>query len=654
MPAGGATTTSAQARPTWRESLGDPLVISVIVYAVVALIASVAAYFALFSQFAYYDDEGTLLVTVKAFAGGDTLYRDVYSIYGPFYYELFGGFFAVTGLDVTTEASRSIVLILWVASSLLLGFAAHRLSGRLALGVVGTGAAFGALYVLQGEPMHPQGLCILLLAAFAFLATLGPGRRPLWLGAGAGALLAALILTKVNLGAFAVAAVALAAVLAVEGLRRRRWLVALVLLGFLALPFFVMARDLSEGWVRELVLIEMMATAAVMVSAEPFRQRHEADADDGSTTRWVLGAGVGFACVSAAILVAIFLTGPSVSDVWDGVITQAVRVRDVLITPLLFPGAAIDWALVAFAVAVLVSRLRPTFDTRASLCSGLLRGLAGLTILLTIAHIVPIGFNPTSQNPIVLPMLLAWVAAVPPRGAEEPTYKRFLRVLLPALAIGQTLQVYPVAGSQMGIAAATFVPAAVLCLDDALTELRAWSEARGVVALRRFGIVATVLAAALAVQFTVDSILRPAVTNVLAYDDRESMPFAGAGALHLSAEEVERYSRLVDLIHSHRCSTFIGYPNLDSLYLWSGIEAPPPKAPGAWINALDDESQQRVVDEMKASPRPCAIRSDEQAEAWLHGSPPPLDAPLVDYIFNDFRPVAEVDQFTFMLPKKSS
>ena len=42
--------------------------------------------------------------------------------------------------------------------------------------------------------------------------------------ASAGALLAALALTKINLGIFAVAAVALAAVLTVEPLYRRRWL----------------------------------------------------------------------------------------------------------------------------------------------------------------------------------------------------------------------------------------------------------------------------------------------------------------------------------------------------------------------------------------------------------------------------------------------
>jgi hypothetical protein len=250
--------------------------------------------------------------------------------------------------------------------------------------------------------------------------------------------------------------------------------------------------------------------------------------------------------------------------------------------------------------------------------------------------------------------LLAWVAAIPPAGGGEPTYKRFLRILLPTLAVGQTLQVYPVAGSQMGVAAVTFVPVAALCIGDCLTELRAWSAVRGTVAVRRVGIAALVVSVAFAVQFTLDSMLRPGVSNAITYRDQEPLPFKGASAMHLPPEEVDRYTRLVDLIQRHHCTNFISYPNIDSLYLWSGIEPPPPKAPGAWINALEDSQQQRVVDALEATPRPCAIRSDEQAEAWLHGNPPPLDAPLVKYVFNEFRPVAQVDQFTFMLPKGRS
>ena len=81
----------------------------------------IAAYFGIFSEFAPYDDEGTLLITLKAFVHGDALYSEIWSVYGPFYYELFGGFFKLFGLSVTTDASRTIVLVLWVGTSLLFG-----------------------------------------------------------------------------------------------------------------------------------------------------------------------------------------------------------------------------------------------------------------------------------------------------------------------------------------------------------------------------------------------------------------------------------------------------------------------------------------------------------------------------------------------------
>ena len=37
--------------------------------------------------------------------------------------------------------------------------------------------AFAALVVLVNEPMHPQGLCVLLLAGLTLLLASGPPRR---------------------------------------------------------------------------------------------------------------------------------------------------------------------------------------------------------------------------------------------------------------------------------------------------------------------------------------------------------------------------------------------------------------------------------------------------------------------------------------------
>lgn len=633
----------------WKAGLSDPAVVAIVAYALVAMGATVAAYFAIFTSFQPYDDEGTLLVTLQAFAQGDVLYRDIYSPYGPFYYELFGSLFALTGHSVTTDASRSIVVVIWVGTSFLFGFAAQRLTGRLALGITGMIAAFATLYVLVNEPMHPQVLCVFLLGAFILLATFALAQHALWVGTGAGALLAALVLTKVNLGAFAFAAMALAAVMTFAPLHRRRWLRWLVIAGVLVMPAFIAARDLNADWVRDFVTLEVLSMAAIVVAAWPLGSQSR-DGDDG-IGRWLFGAVVGFGLAFVAIMVAIVLNGSSLADVYDGVITEAMRVRNVLVLQFPSPTAAVDWAIAAVAAAVLATLLRPGAHDTPLIWPGLLRAAAGLLIWFSVARIAPIGLNPSVGNPVSLAMVLAWVAAIPPAGVQEPPSKRFLRVLLPALAVTETLQVYPVAGSQTGIAALAFVPVGALCLGDALTSLRAWSEARGSLALKRFGTVTTVITVALVAEFALDLILRPAAHNVVAYRNQQRLPFSGSSQLRLPVADVEVYARLVDLLHHYRCTDFIGYPNVNSLYLWSGIDPPPPNAPGAWINALDSEHQQRVVDELRSSPRPCAIRNDARAELWLHGSPPP-NRPLVRYVLEDFRPVASAADFQFMLPIK--
>jgi hypothetical protein len=647
------TTPAPKGASPWRRArdtvAANPGAAAIALYAVTAIAATLVAYFWIFSEFAPYDDEGTLLVTVKAFVHGDALYRDIWSVYGPFYYELFGGLFSLTGQSVTTDASRTIVIVIWVATSLLFGLAAQRLTGRLALGITGMIAAFSTLTVLANEPMHPQGLCVLLLGAFALLAVSGPTRRIGLTGGVCGALLAALLLTKVNLGIFAVAAVVVAAAVTVEPIYRRPWLRWILVAAFLALPFFVLDRDLRLGWVRELLLLEVLAATAVLVASR--RLWPTRGEGDGDALRWLLAALAGFVLAFVAIIAVILLTGPSPSDVYNGMVKDALGIRDLLTGAFpLPPGAGLDWAIAAVAVAALASRLRLSSEGKPSIWPGLLRAGAGLVILLSVAHIVPVAFNPSSANPVVIPMLLAWVVAMPPAGVSEPPYRRFLRILLPMLAIAETLQAYPVPGSQLGIAAVSFVPVGALCLADAVVELKAWSRAKGAPVLANLGLTLGVLTVALPSMFALNAIVLPAASNAVLYSDQTKLALPGAELMRLPAPTVETYTELVDLLHQHHCTTFVGYPSVNSLYLWSEIEAPQPQIPNAWMYGLNDSQQQRVVDEMRASPRPCVIRNEELAAPYLKGVPPP-DAPLVNYVLNEFRPVATVGPFEFMLPK---
>lgn len=630
----------------------NPTATAIGVYAVFSIAAIVVAYFGIFSVFAFYDDEGTLLVTLKAFVHGHALYRDIWSVYGPFYYELFGAFFKLTGLSITTDASRMIVVLVWVATSLLLGIGAQRLTGHLWLGVVAMIAAFSDLVVLAGEPMHPQGLCILLLSAFFLVAASGLGGRVTRAGAWCGVLLAALLLTKVNLGIYAIAAVVFAAAITIEPLHRRGWLRWLIFAAFLAMPLAVLNRDLNLGWVRELVLLEWLAVGAVLIASRPLWPG--GGEDDGGTLRWLLAATVGFVVAALAIIVVILITGPSPSDLYQGIIKDALEIRDVLISQFPFPAAAtLDWAIASAAAAFIATRLRQGGVGRGTIWPGLLRAAAGLTILLAVAHIVPLSFGPSATDPVVLPMLLAWVAVIPPASVDEPPYRRLLRVMLPAVAIGLTLQVYPVSGSQMGIAAAGFVPVGAICLGDAVTDLRAWSAAREGVSLQNFGLVLGVVAVALPAMFALDVLVLPGADNIVNYHDQEKLPLPGAELMRLPTPQVEAYVDVVDLLHEHDCSTFVGLPNVPSLYLWSELEAPLPTIPNAWPYALSHSQQEMAVRELRASPHPCAFKNEELAGVYLKGVPAPHE-PLVNYVEHDFRPIEKVGAFEFMVPKPSA
>jgi hypothetical protein len=625
-----------------------PTLAAVGLYGVVAAAAGIAAYLAIFTQFAGYDDEGTVLVTLKAFVHGDVLYRDVYSPYGPFYYELFGGLFALTGWAVSNDASRLIVIVVWVAASCLYGISVQRLTGRLLLGVSAMIVGFAVLLVFVNEPMHPHGLAVLLLASLTLLLAAGPFRRVGVAGAFAGALLGAVLLTKVNLGGLALAAIALAAVLTVEPLYRRPWVRWPVVVAFVVLPTILLSRELRADWVRDLIALELFATVALLIAARPLRPlRGEADL---GLSRWVLSAVLGFVGAFVAIVGCLLVTGSSLADLYDGAVVQGVKIGDVFIIPFTSPPAALDWGIAAVAASILTVRLRSTEPGSPPIWPGLLRIVAGLSVWLTIAKVAPFSLNPAG-NQIALPLVLAWVAVVPPAGIEESPYMRFLRVALPALALAETLQIYPVAGSQVGIASVSFVAVGGICLGDGLRQLHAWSAARGRLALERFGIVTAVVLVALCVKLALDAIVRPTATNAVAYRDQPALPFPGAGLIHPAKGQVTEYTELVDLLRAHRCTTFIGYPNVDSLYLWSAIDAPKPSAPGAWLAVLDSEGQQRIVDQMRASPRPCALRNETAASFWLQNGPPPA-TPLVRYIVNDFNRVAVVGEWEFLTAQR--
>lgn len=64
---------------------------AVVGFAAITLVTVLIARPSVLSGFASFDDEGYMLVSLKSFLNQGHLYDDVFTQYGPFYFEAFGG-----------------------------------------------------------------------------------------------------------------------------------------------------------------------------------------------------------------------------------------------------------------------------------------------------------------------------------------------------------------------------------------------------------------------------------------------------------------------------------------------------------------------------------------------------------------------------------
>src|SRR5947208_13517455 len=81
--------------------------------------AAVAVYYRIFSGFAEWDDEGTLMMTVRQYLNGARLYEEIYSGYGPVYYFYNSLLRSVAGIALNHNAVRITSAAVVVVCSLL-------------------------------------------------------------------------------------------------------------------------------------------------------------------------------------------------------------------------------------------------------------------------------------------------------------------------------------------------------------------------------------------------------------------------------------------------------------------------------------------------------------------------------------------------------
>jgi hypothetical protein len=605
-----------------------------------ATVASAAvAYPSMFSNFSAADDEGYVLISLKGFLAGGHLYDQVYTQYGPFFFQFWGGLFSLLGLDVNHDVGRLATIAAWVAVALIVGFAVYRVTGSVLLGLCVQLLVFHGLFKFINEPMHPGGLICLVLAAIV-LASTAVDRLPRAAWGVIGAAAAALVLTKVNVGGFAVLAIALACVLAYPQLRRPAWLRPVLEGACVALPIALMARQLDLAWVREYALHATVAIAAVVIG---LRVAGPLNARIGSGLRWLVG---GFVVLAAASLLVALLLGSGPVDLAHGVVLDPLRTPDVIAIELELEAHSVVVNLLALALCAgfAIAARRPGRPSRRLEVARALAGVAaGLAIGLTAADVhVPLvggGF----EGGGMWALSLAWVALLPTRVEPRPGMG-VARRLLPALAVLESLHAYPVAGSQVQWSAFLMIAVGAIAFDNGrrdLVELAgegSWRATRGVAA--------AVPAVALAL-IAVAAIVVPLGDARDRYDAGRALALDGAERLHLPDTQADQLEQVVAELRAD-CDSFLSQPGMNSFYLWTGIDPPTYLNTGDWMLLFDEPTQRAVVSGATTYERLCLLRQQILAALWVQGRPIP-ERSLTRFLASGFEPLGTVGWYEILI-----
>jgi hypothetical protein len=567
---------------------------AVLVCAAFALATAVmvaAGYYVVFENIDPYDDEGYVVISLWSYLRGGRLYEDVFSQYGPFFFQATRALMAATGIACTPSGGRAVTLVWWSTTALACGLAVWWTTRRLALALCVEFLVFGTLTSTQVT--HPGGFISVLLGLLvATVAAPGaPWRAPRLLMVGA--IVTAVTLVKVNVGVFVAAGVGLAVVCATT---QRVGLRAIVVALYVALPLVLMAPQLTTVAVATLathLVFSLMAVGLAEVTGRPAPLPWRCSA-------WLVTGAAGMALVSVGIEIA---RGNDLATLVQGAVVRVASIPSIFSRPLALEPPILPWSATMLGLCILVhGRWKERWTTaRGARERALARVVAGVLMLLS-------GLNPSLLLTVATP--LAWlVIPGPQEAAGSPV---LVRRVLAALAPICALHAFPVGGSQVAWGTLLLLPLAGTCLGDGLagTERTAARSPAGRLPWWMRALPVGVLACA-----AYGAVYIPGMGYRNAYVGGIPIGLPGAERIRLPANVVWPIRTTAGIVRL-RCSTFIGLPGANSLYFFTEREPPTMLNVGNWAISLTDTEQERIIAALDQARAPCVVRNQFLAAAW--------------------------------------
>jgi len=600
--------------------------------------AAVAAYYRIFSGFAKWDDEGTLMMQVRQYLTGSRLYEEIYSGYGPVYFCYNWLVRSATGNVLNHDAVRITSAVVSLLCALLCAWIVSRLTKSLAAATIAHLLVFRGLLFFTNEPGHPQELCMLLLLCLASSGIRAANPRYLWLAmAAAGSLAAALTLVKVNIGIFAILAVAVAILF--QSPPAWFWRIARYAAGgaSLVLPFALMRVHLNDPAAQAYCFVVTVAMAGVLAVAPGLAKEGTLE------VRECMAAAAGFAGTFVLVLLVLVWQGVPMQATFNALILNQVRMN---VSPGFWYGAVelsriwIAWAMAGLGAAILVARAKRSGQESVDRLLAPLQvslGAGGLLIALAVPDLL-LGF--------VTPF--CWLLLCP-RADQAPPRQAHARILLATAAVLQTLNAYPMAGSQTYFLRVPLMLVAAISLIDGLRSLS--RKAKLAPLFRRFARPAT--AATLAAVALAYPVLAYRARRL--YTSLTPLDLPGADLIHVEKAEAEDYQWLVTQLRQN-CDTFVGLPGIPSLYFWTGkplpglVHQPPgPLNMDQWMDLFTSAQQEAIVDDFSRHTNACAVYHPSGVDFWNTGHHDVRGWPLANYILTHFKTIGQTGDYQFMI-----
>ncbi len=612
-----------------------------LLWSVLGAVLLVTAYLLVNTTFMFYDDEGYVLSTLRAFLAGHRLYDEVFTQYGPWPYVYHQILTAITGSPLTHMFGRGLTAVHWVGCALACGVIAQQLTGRVRTAVAAAIIAFGLLWQMSSEPSHPGSMISLLVALAGVLVVRWPAtRRPVHIGLGLGLLGAALFLTKINVGLLLVTGLgAIALRFTAWPQKYERPAAALAVAGLAVVAWALMLQKLGDDWPRTFALQFTLAAAAlVWVTPAAWVERRL------RLATWV-GAAVGFGAGVALVSLAVLLQGTTLHALFDAVVISPVKHPAKFMfgfswLPIVWPVSAGCWLLAAWAGWELRRRGGLSPVTRYLVAAARIAALA-----VFVQHAVDWLTIHGVGRFIVFCLPLAPIFTLPlaPVTAGRAPASFFPRALLALVALPQVLHAFPVAGSQMGWGTFLLVPLFVAGLDEAIEVVTApmagWSRS---LAYGFWGLVLGINTWQL--WLLLDQ-------GWERYTTSRPLDLPGAEDIRMQAQSRETL-RILTLNAAVHSDVLFSRPGMFSYNLWSGARTPTERNATHWFWLLTPEEQRAIIAELEKTPRR-AIITNSRLDQFMDDIRIPMEGPLQSHLLAGYRTLFEHRDFAFLVPRDS-